>query len=83
VVLTQPMKASEEWNAGSMGCGELLVKLHLRMKSLQPGQIFRLISVDPAAPEEMAAWCRLTGNKLIAANHPEYWILRKEIDHAR
>ena len=72
------MQASDEWNAGSIGCGELLVKLYLRMRDLQPGQMFRLVSLDPAAPEEMPSWCRLTGHYLVSAQHPEYWIKRKE-----
>lgn len=71
------MQACDQWDAGHMGCGELLVQLHLRMRSLQPGQLFQLISLDPAAPEEMPDWCRLTGHKLMAAPHPEYWIERK------
>jgi tRNA 2-thiouridine synthesizing protein A len=70
--------AADQWDAGLTGCGELIVQLHLRMRSLLPGQLFRLISKDPAAPEEIPAWCRLTGHKLIFAEHPEYWIQRKE-----
>jgi tRNA 2-thiouridine synthesizing protein A len=70
--------AADEWDAGSTGCGELLVKLYLRMRALQPGELFRLISADLAAPEELPAWCRLTGHRLVSANHPEYWIRRKE-----
>ena len=72
------MQPTVEWNAGHIGCGELLVELHLRMREMEPGQVFRLISLDPAAPEEMPAWCRLTGHRLIVANHPEYWIERRE-----
>ena len=70
--------AADEWEAGNIGCGELLVKLHLRMRLLRSGDLFRLVSTDPAAPEEIPSWCRLTGHKLVSANHPEYWIQRKE-----
>jgi tRNA 2-thiouridine synthesizing protein A len=74
----KPLQVSDEWDAGHIGCGELLVKLQLRMRGLQPGQLFRLISLDPAAPEELPCWCRLTAHKLVFARHPEYWIQRKE-----
>ena len=67
-----------EWDAGMAGCGDLLVQLHLRMRTLQPSQLFRLIAMDPAAPEEIPAWCRLTRHVLIEANHPEYLIQRRE-----
>jgi hypothetical protein len=30
-------QAPDEWNAGNTGCGELLVKLFLRMRALRPG----------------------------------------------
>lgn len=65
-----------------MGCGELLIQLHFRLNALRPGELFRLVSADPAAPEELPAWCRLTGHKLISTNHPEYWIQRRENNHA-
>ena len=68
----------DEWDAGSIGCGELLMMLRPRMQSLQPGQLFRLIAQDAGAPEDIPAWCRLTGHTLIFANHPEYFIQRKE-----
>jgi tRNA 2-thiouridine synthesizing protein A len=71
-------QAADEWNAGNTGCGELLVKLFLRVRALHSGELFRLISADPAAPEEVPAWCRLTGHRLLSAKHPEYWIQRKE-----
>jgi len=72
------MQAAEEWDAGTTGCGDLLIQLYLRLRNLEPGQLFRLISLDPAAPEDIPAWCRLTGHKLVSATHPEYWIERKE-----
>jgi tRNA 2-thiouridine synthesizing protein A len=75
--------AADEWDAGHIGCGELLIHLHFRLDALRPGELFRLVSADPAAPEELPSWCRLTGHKLISANHPEYWIQRKENAHAR
>jgi tRNA 2-thiouridine synthesizing protein A len=67
-----------EWNAGDLGCGELLMLLNPRVKALPPGGLFRLIARDPGAPEDLPAWCRLTGHRLVSAHHPEYWIERKE-----
>ena len=63
-----------EWDAGHMGCGEILLLLRRRMQALGPGELFKLTARDPGAPEDMPAWCRLTGRRLIRANHPEYWI---------
>ncbi|HYA98245.1 MAG TPA: sulfurtransferase TusA family protein [Methylomirabilota bacterium] len=69
---------AEEWDAGEMGCGELLIELSMKMKRLAPGQLFRLVALDPGAAEDMPAWCRLTGHALIRAAHPEYVMRRRE-----
>ncbi|HXX20725.1 MAG TPA: sulfurtransferase TusA family protein [Candidatus Acidoferrum sp.] len=69
---------AEKWNAGEMGCGELLIELALRMKALAPGQVFELTALDPGAVEDIPAWCKLTGHALVAAEHPVYRIRRRE-----
>ena len=66
------------WDAGNLGCGELALGLWFRIRGIDPGSIFRLIAQDPAAPEDLPAWCRLTGHKLVRAAHPEYLIQRME-----
>ncbi len=66
------------WDAGDMGCGELIVQLRLRIRAIAPGEIFHLIARDPGAVEDMPAWCRLTGHRLVRSAHPEYFIQRKE-----
>ncbi|MBI2930066.1 MAG: sulfurtransferase TusA family protein [Planctomycetes bacterium] len=66
------------WNAGDTGCGELLLELRTRMLSLHPMQVLKITALDPGAPEDLPAWCRLTGHRLVLARHPDYWIQRKE-----
>lgn len=66
------------WDAGNIGCGELVMGLRMRLQSLEPGQILKLTATDAGIPEDLPAWCRLTGHTLVYANHPEYWIRRKE-----
>lgn len=68
----------DEWNAGLMGCGELIMLLRFRMQLLAPRQRLRLIALDPGAREDLPAWCRLTGHTLVQAHHPEYIIQRRE-----
>ncbi len=66
------------WNAGDLACGELLLQLRVRMEGLSPGQVLRLVALDPGAPADLPAWCRLTGHALLASEHPVYVIRRKE-----
>ena len=69
--------ARDEWDAGDMGCGELVLELRSKMLALRPGEYLRLIARDPGAPEDLPAWCRLTGHRLVEADHPQYLIERR------
>jgi tRNA 2-thiouridine synthesizing protein A len=74
----EPLVAAS-WDAGDLGCGELVVELHRRVLAVAPGELFVLTARDPGVPEDLPAWCRLTGHALVRARHPEYWIQRKEM----
>jgi tRNA 2-thiouridine synthesizing protein A len=67
-----------EWDAGDMGCGELVFQLRLRLNPMRPGQLLKLTARDPGVPQDLPAWCRLTGHHLTYADHPIYLIRRKE-----
>ena len=51
------------WDAGAMGCGELIVLLRERILALEPGQVLRVIARDPGAPEDLPAWSDLTATR--------------------
>ena len=71
------LPVADEWDAGHMGCGEVIVLLRLRMRKLRPGDVLKLTSQDRGAPEDLPAWCRMTGRRLLRAAHPHYWIEQK------
>jgi tRNA 2-thiouridine synthesizing protein A len=73
-----PLKVAVAWDAGHMGCGDLVLELRLRLQSMRPGEIIKLCARDPGAPEDLPAWCRLTGHVLLRAQHPVYWIERRK-----
>lgn len=70
--------ADAEWDAGDMGCGELVLELRFRLKAMAPGTTLKLIARDPGAREDLPAWCGMTGHTLLRTEHPQYWIRRKE-----
>ena len=81
---SEPAPPSAAWVAGDMGCGELVMALRGRLNGLPPGAVLKVIATDPAAPEDLPAWCRLTGNTLVAhepprVSHPP----QGELTHAR
>lgn len=73
-----PPHADLGWDAGDLACGDLVLQLRGRMEAMPPGRVLRLIARDPGAPEDLPAWCRLTGHTLLSATPPVYMIRRKE-----
>lgn len=58
----------ELYDAGPDSCGELIVKLFLRMKKMDQGQVIKVISYDLGAVEDVPAWCRMQGHELLVMN---------------
>lgn len=80
LAMNEPLIPDVEWDAGDLGCGPLLLELRNRLRTM-PGQVFKLISVDPGSPEDLPVWCRLSRNELLH-HDPEtksYWI-RSRLD---
>jgi tRNA 2-thiouridine synthesizing protein A len=71
-------RADEIWDAGDLGCGELVLELKLRLDRLPPGHVLKLVALDPGAPADLPAWCRMTGHTLVSGAPPVYLIRRKE-----
>jgi tRNA 2-thiouridine synthesizing protein A len=72
-----PETYDSEWDAGNMGCGDLVLDLRIRINVLKPGQVLKLRATNSGAPVDLPAWCRMTGNTLIGFRHPMYFIQRK------
>lgn len=72
------LSAGGEWDAGELGCGHLLIELRKILREM-PGEVLKVISRDPGSPEDLPAWCRLSGNELLAydAQGSCYWIRSK------
>lgn len=72
-----PAVADARYDAGDLGCGDLVLELRLRLRDLPPRALLHVTARDPAAPIDLPAWCGLCGHTLRHANHPEYWIERR------
>lgn len=70
-------EAAHRYDAGDIGCGELVLALRARFAPLPAGATLHLTATDIGAPEDLPAWCRLTGHRLVRAEHPEYLIARR------
>ncbi len=68
----------QQWDAGEMGCGQLVFELHRRLNQMEPGATLEVIARSPGAPTDLPAWCRMTGHQLLSAAPPVYVIRRKK-----
>ena len=75
------MDADDVLDAGESGCGELVMLVFQKMKTLAPGQTLLVIAHDAAAEVDLPAWCRTTGNILLSqdagANPKQFWIQKR------
>jgi tRNA 2-thiouridine synthesizing protein A len=65
------------FDAGDMGCGDLVLELRARLMDLAPGEVLEVRATDPGAPGDLPAWCRVTRHTLVRSAHPRYWIQRR------
>jgi tRNA 2-thiouridine synthesizing protein A len=66
------------WDAGDLGCGELVIELRFKLKAMRPGQVMRVHATDAGAPQDLPAWCRMTRDTLVHHDpeHKLYYIAR-------
>jgi len=51
--------------------------LMIRVTAMAPGQVLRLVALDPGAAADIPAWCRMTGHTLVEEQPPLYFIRRR------
>ncbi len=68
---------SRTWAAGETGCGVLIIGLRREIGKIAPGEVLEVTALDIGARVDIPAWCRMTGHRLIAADHPTYFLERK------
>jgi tRNA 2-thiouridine synthesizing protein A len=66
----------KRWEAGELGCGQLVFELNRQLDRVEPGETLEVTTNDPGAPVDVPAWCRMTGHALVAADPPVYVIRR-------
>lgn len=71
--------ADERLDAGESACGELLILVFKAMKRLPPGHVLEVVGYDRGALEDIPAWCRMTGNRLLGIDRsrPAHFFIQK------
>ncbi|MCC7479562.1 sulfurtransferase TusA family protein [bacterium] len=66
-----------------MGCGSLMIALRRAILPLAPGTVMKVRALDPGAPEDIPAWCRLTGHTLLFGPDPQRpgcYLIRRKVE---
>jgi tRNA 2-thiouridine synthesizing protein A len=65
-------------DGGDRSCGELILALKRAIDGLRGGDVLKLVCRDPGAREDLPAWCRITGHRLLWGDGSTFYIQRKE-----
>lgn len=66
------------WDFGRAGCEEgALLKIRSLVARLAHGEVLEVRSTDPAAREDLPAWCRLTGHEFLCAHGHRYFVRKR------
>ena len=60
-----------------MKCPRPIIEVAHRINEVSVGSVLQLLADDPAAGPDLAAWCRMRGQTLLAADPPRF-IVRRE-----
>jgi len=64
-VLMDVIKEDQVLDCSGMLCPLPVVKTSKAIKTMELGQILKMVATDPGAPPDMEAWSRQTGNELL------------------
>lgn len=73
------LRADAIFDGGDRRCGELVLAVKLAVERLAAGQVLMLVCRDPAAREDLPAWCRITGHRLLGGDGTTFYIQRKGV----
>ena len=73
------MYHDDQWDAGDMGCGDLVLELRKKLRTM-PGKVLKVIATDPGAPSDIPAWCGMTKDLLVHQDPASqaYWIKARD-----
>jgi tRNA 2-thiouridine synthesizing protein A len=66
-VLMDVIKEDQVLDCSGMLCPMPVVKTSKAIKTMEVGQVLKMVATDPGAPPDMEAWSRQTGNELLRA----------------
>ena len=65
------LKVDSELDCSGMLCPLPVVKTSQAIKTIEVGQVLKMISTDPGAPPDMDAWSRQTGHEILESTEED------------
>jgi tRNA 2-thiouridine synthesizing protein A len=65
------MKEDQVLDCSGMLCPLPVVKTSKAIKTMEMGQVLKMIATDPGAPPDMEAWSRQTGNEMLRSTQED------------
>ena len=65
------LKVDSELDCSGMLCPLPVVKTSQAIKTIEVGQVLKMISTDPGAPPDMEAWARQTGHEILESTEED------------
>ena len=65
------LQADRVLDCKGMLCPMPVIKLSKEIKTMQVGQVLKLLATDKGAPADMQAWSRQTGNELLDSHEED------------
>jgi tRNA 2-thiouridine synthesizing protein A len=59
-----------------MKCPRPIIEMARRIREVSVGSLVELLADDPAAGPDLAAWCRMRGQTLVASAAPRFIVRR-------
>jgi tRNA 2-thiouridine synthesizing protein A len=60
-----------------MKCPRPIIEVARRIGEISVGEVLELLADDPAAGPDLAAWCRMRGQTLVASDPPRFIVRRQ------
>ncbi len=78
--MEEPSQPAAEVDAAGLLCPLPVLRARKRLKALQPGEVLRLVTTDPAARIDVPHFCAEAGHDLIAETaegSAHVWLIRR------
>lgn len=63
-----------ELDARNLMCPLPVIRTQDRIKSMRPGEQLRVTCTDPGALNDIPAWCRINGHRVVSEQQGEYTV---------